>query len=56
MVALLNDLSDECAEVGSGRQELGCREMVGGGVTLVQLRGRSLDQAETTGAEGGRER
>lgn len=37
LVALLKELSDKCAEVGSGRQELGCREMVGVTVALVQV-------------------
>lgn len=37
LVALLKELSDKCAEVGSGRQELGCREMVGVAVALVQV-------------------
>lgn len=37
LVALLKELSDKGAEVGSGRQELGCREMIGVAVAVVQV-------------------
>lgn len=45
--ALLKDLSYKCAEVGSGKQELGCREVVGVAVASVQLSSGDLDQVET---------
>lgn len=49
LVALLKGLSDKCAEVGSGRQESGCREVVGVAVAPVQLSGGGLDHVETMG-------